>query len=249
MSGHNKWANIKARKGAQDAKRGKHFTKVAKEIIVAARLSGADPDHNPRLRNAIAAARELNMPGDNIKRAIARGTGADGGAAIEEVMFEGFGHSGVAILVEAQTDNRNRTAGEIRHIFGKYAGNMGVPGSASRNFKREGQIIIPAPQTTEEKLMDMAIEGGAEDVQNEGENFIVVTAFETLNQVTEALTKAGLQPASVKPVYTPVITVAVHGDQAKSVLKLLDALEDNDDVANVWCNFDIDDKELEAMDS
>jgi YebC/PmpR family DNA-binding regulatory protein len=249
MSGHNKWANIKARKGAQDAKRGKHFTKVAKEIIVAAKLAGTDPDNNPRLRTAIQAARELNMPGDNIKRAIARGTGADGGAAIEEVMFEGFGHSGVAILVEAQTDNRNRTAGEIRHIFGKYAGNMGVPGSASRNFKREGQIIIPASQTTEDKLMEMAIDAGADDVQNDGENFIVVTAFESFNQVAESLAKGGLHPTSVKPVFTPVLTVAVQGDQAKSVLKLLDALEDNDDVANVWCNFDIDDKELEDLET
>lgn len=247
MSGHNKWANIKARKGAQDAKRGKMFTKVAKEIIVASRLAGADPDHNPRLRTAIAAARELNMPGDNIKRAIARGSGAEGGAAIDEVLFEGFGHSGAAIMVEAQTDNRNRTTGEIRHIFGKYAGNLGVPGSASRNFKREGHITIPASQTTEDKLMELAIDAGAEDVQNDGENFIVVTTFESYNQVSEALVKSGLRPTSARPVYTPVITVLLHGDQAKSVLKLLDALEDNDDVANVWCNFDIDDKELEAL--
>lgn len=249
MSGHNKWANIKARKGAQDAKRGKHFTKVAKEIIVAAKLAGGDPDHNPRLRNAIAAARELNMPGDNIKRAIARGTGAEGVLTIEEVLFEGFGHSGVAILVEAQTDNRNRTTGEIRHIFGKYAGNMGVPGCASRNFKREGHITIPASQTNEEKLMEIAIESGAEDVQNDGDTFTVVTTFESLNQVAEALTKSGLQPSSVKPVYTAVLTVPVSGDSAKSVLKLLDALEDNDDVASVWCNFDIDDKELEDLET
>ncbi|MCX7830839.1 MAG: YebC/PmpR family DNA-binding transcriptional regulator, partial [Acidobacteria bacterium] len=158
MSGHNKWANIKARKGAQDAKRGKMFTKVAKEIIVAARLGGGDPEHNPRLRNAIQAAREINMPNDNIKRAILRGTGAEGGEAIEEVLFEGFGPSGVAIMVEAQTDNRNRTTGEIRHIFTKYGGSLGVPGSASRTFKREGHIIIPMSQTTEDKIMELAIE-------------------------------------------------------------------------------------------
>ncbi len=247
MSGHNKWANIKARKGAQDAKRGKMFTKVAKEIIVAARLGGGDPENNPRLRNAMQAAREINMPNDNIKRAIARGTGAEGGASIEEVLFEGFGPSGVAIMVEVQTDNRNRTTGELRHIFTKYGGNLGVPGCAIRNFKREGHITIPSSTISEEKLMELAIEAGADDVINDGENFIVVAPFENFNQVAESLTKSGVKPTSVKAVFTPQLTVKIEGDHARSLLKLLDALEDNDDVANVWANFDIDDKELEAM--
>lgn len=247
MSGHNKWANIKARKGAQDAKKGKMFTKVTKEIIVAARLGGGDPDNNPRLRNAIQAGREINMPNENIKRAIARGTGSESGATIEEVLFEGFGPSGVAIIVEVQTDNRNRTAGEIRHIFTKYGGSLGVPGSAARNFKREGHIIIPMSQTTEDKLMELAIDAGAEDIQNDGQNFTVVASFETFNQVAESIVKNGLKPTAVKPVYTPQVSVHLEGDPARSLLKMLDALEDNDDVANVWANFDIDDKELESL--
>lgn len=247
MSGHNKWANIKARKSAQDAKRGKLFTKVAKEIIVAAKLGGGDPENNPRLRNAIQAAREINMPNENIKRAIMRGIGAEAGEAIEEILFEGFGPQGVAIMVEAQTDNRNRTTGEIRHIFTKYGGSLGVPGCAMRNFKREGHILIPKDQISEEKLMELAIECGAEDVLTEQDNFIVVASFETFNQVADSLIKNGLKPSAVKPVYTPQITVRVEGESAKTLLKLLDALEDNDDVANVWSNFEMDDKELEAI--
>lgn len=247
MSGHNKWANIKARKSAQDAKRGKLFTKVAKEIIVAAKLGGGDPENNPRLRNAIQAAREINMPNENIKRAIMRGIGAEAGEAIEEILFEGFGPQGVAIMVEAQTDNRNRTTGEIRHIFTKYGGSLGVPGCAMRNFKREGHILIPKDQISEEKLMELAIECGAEDVLTEQDNFIVVASFETFNQVADSLIKNGIKPSAVKPVYTPQITVRVEGESAKTLLKLLDALEDNDDVANVWSNFEMDDKELEAI--
>lgn len=249
MSGHNKWANIKARKGSQDAKRGKMFTKIAKEIIIAARLGGGDPDGNPRLRSAIQAGRAINMPNDNIKRAISRGTGAEGDTQIEEVMFEGFGNAGVALMVEAQTDNRNRTTGEIRHLFSKYAGNMGVPGCASRNFQRRGEITVPAEGLTEDKVMEAAIEAGAEDVENNGDSFTVVTTFETLNAVNDALTKAGIPTTEFKPVYFPVLTVKLNADQARSVLKLVDALEDNDDVAHVWANFDIDDKDLEAFES
>jgi YebC/PmpR family DNA-binding regulatory protein len=249
MSGHNKWANIKARKGSQDAKRGKMFTKIAKEIIVAARLSGADPDNNPRLRAAIQAGRAINMPNDNIKRAIARGAGADGADAIEEVLFEGFGTAGVAILVEAQTDNRNRTTGEIRHLFAKYNGNMGVQGCAIRNFQRQGQITIPAEGLTEEKVFEAALEAGADDVQSEEDTFVVLTAFENLNTVTDNLQKAGIPVSESRPVYNAVLTVKMAGDHAKGLLKLIDALEDNDDVANVWANFDIDDKDLEAFEA
>lgn len=249
MSGHNKWANIKARKGSQDAKRGKMFTKIAKEIIVAARLGGPDPDNNPRLRAAIQAGRAINMPNDNIKRAIARGTGADGGEAIEEILFEGFGTGGVAIMVEVQTDNRNRTTGEIRHLFSKYGGNMGVPGCASRNFQRQGQITVSGEGLTEEKVFEAAIEAGAEDVQRDGETYTVITTFESLNSVNDALIKAGLPVTGSRPAYVPLLTVHLQGDQVKGLLKLMDALEDNDDVASVWANFDIDDKDLEAFEA
>jgi len=247
MSGHSKWANIKARKGSQDARRGKMFTKIAKEIIIAAKLGGGDPDGNPRLRSAIQAGRAINMPNDNIKRAIARGTGAEGDMQIEEVVFEGFGSAGVALMVEATTDNRNRTTGEIRHIFSKYNGNMGVPGCASRNFQRRGEITVPAEGLTEDKVMEVAIEAGADDVLNDGDTFTVVTTFESLNSVNDAVQKAGLPVNASKPVYAPVLTVKLTADQARSLLKLMDALEDNDDVANVWANFDIDDKDLEAI--
>jgi YebC/PmpR family DNA-binding regulatory protein len=247
MSGHSKWANIKARKGAQDARRGHMFTKTAKEIIIAARLGGGDPDGNPRLRSAIQAARAINMPNDNIKRAIQRGTGELAGETLEEILYEGYGPSGVAILVEATSDNRNRTTGEIRHLFSKYGGNLGVSGAVSRFFVRQGEITIPAEGLTEEKVFEAAIEAGAEDVRNEGETFIVITAFEDLNTVAGALTKAGIPIQKVEPVYNPTLTVALKGENAKGLLKLIDALEENDDVAHVWANFDIDEKDLEAF--
>jgi YebC/PmpR family DNA-binding regulatory protein len=249
MSGHNKWANIKARKGSQDAKRGKTFTKIAKEIIIAARLHGGDPDANSRLRNAILAGRAINMPNDNIKRAIQRGTGELGGETIEEATYEGYGPSGVAILVEVTTDNRNRTTGEIRHLFSKYGGNLGVQGCVARIFSRQGQITLPAEGLSEEKVFEAAIEAGAEDIQNNGDSFLVVTKFEDLNIVADALEKAGIKPSSVEPAYVANLTVQIAGDHAKGLLKLMDALEDNDDVAKVWANFDIDDKELEALEA
>lgn len=247
MSGHNKWANIKARKGSQDAKRGKMFTKIAKEIIISAKLGGGDPDGNPRLRAAIQAGRAINMPNDNIKRAIARGTGAEAGESYEEVLFEGFGPAGIAILVEAQTENRNRTTGEIRHLFSKYGGNLGVPGCAARMFVRQGQITIPSEGLSEEKVFEAAIEAGAEDVQRDEDAYVVTTKFEDLIPVNEALQKLGLPVASSKAVYAPTMTTSLAGDQAKGLLKLIDALEDNDDVAAVWANFDISDSELEAF--
>ena len=250
MSGHSKWANIKARKGSQDSKRGKQFTKIAKEIIIAARLHGGDPDANSRLRNAILSGRAINMPNDNIKRAIQRGTGELGGETIEEVTYEGYGPSGVAILVEATTDNRNRTTGEIRHLFSKYGGNLGVPGCVARIFSRQGQITLSgAGGLTEEKAFEAAIEAGAEDVQSDEDGFLIITKFEAMNAVADALNAAGLKPTSVEAVYIPTTTVHMAGDHAKGLLKLMDFLEDNDDVAKVWANFDIDDKELEALEA
>lgn len=245
MSGHNKWANIKARKGSQDAKRGKMFTKTAKEIIISAKLGGGDPDGNARLRAAIQAGRAINMPNENIKRAIARGTGADGDTQIEEVIYEGFGPNGVAILVEGTTDNRNRTTGEIRHTFAKYGGNLGLQGCVARMFQRQGQITIPAEGLTEEKVFEAAIEAGADDVQREDEDFAIYTKVEELHIVNDALAKAGLTASAVKAVYTPTMVTQLAGDHAKGLLKLMDALEDNDDVQDVWANFDIDDKDLE----
>ncbi len=247
MSGHNKWANIKARKGSQDAKRGKMFTKTAKEIIISAKLGGGDPDGNARLRAAIQAARALNMPNDNIKRAIARGTGAEGDTQIEEVIYEGFGPNGVAILVEGTTDNRNRTTGEVRHIFSKYGGNLGLQGCVARMFVRQGEITIPAEGLSEDKVFEAAIEAGADDVEREDEAFMIYTKFEDMHPVNEALAKAGMPVASVRAVYTPTVTTKLAGDQGRGLLKLIDALEDNDDVQNVWANFDMDEKDMEAF--
>ncbi len=247
MSGHSKWANIKARKGLQDAKRGKMFTKLAKEIIIAARLGGADPDGNPRLRVAIQAAKAINMPNENIKRAIQRGAGSQDGEAIEEVIYEGYGPSGVAILVEATTDNRNRTSGEMRHIFSKFGGNLGVTGCVARLFERKGRITVPAEGNSEEKTFDAAIEAGAEDVESEEKFFLIYTRFEELNTVVQELEKGGIQCTAFSPVFLPVTTTHVAADKARGLLKLIDALEDNDDTANVWSNFDIDDSDLEVL--
>ena len=247
MSGHSKWANIKARKGAQDARRGNMFTKIAKEIIIAAKLGGGDPDGNARLRSAIMAARAVNMPNDNIKRAVQRGTGEIGGENIEEVIYEGFGPQGVAILVETTTDNRNRTTGEIRHLFTKYGGNLGVSGAVARIFERKGYVTLPSEGLTEEKIFDVAIDAGADDISQEEGNFLVTTPFEQMHAVSDALQKAGFQVSTVKPVYEPTTSVHVDGDHAKGLLKLMSALEDNDDVSNVWANFDIDDKDMEAF--
>jgi YebC/PmpR family DNA-binding regulatory protein len=223
------------------------FTKIAKEIIIATRLGGADPDGNPRLRAAIQAGRAINMPNDNIKRAISRGTGAEGGETIDEVIYEGYGPQGVAILVEATTDNRHRTTGEIRHIFSKFGGNMGVQGSVARIFERQGQIIIPGEGLSEDKVFEAAIEAGADDIQSDEGEFTVTTSFEDLHQVADSLQKAGLAVSSIKAIYVPSTTVKLAGEQTRGLLKLIDNLEDNDDVANVWANFDIDEKDLEAF--
>jgi YebC/PmpR family DNA-binding regulatory protein len=245
MSGHSKWANIKARKGSQDAKRGNMFTKIAKEIIIAARLGGGDPDGNPRLRAAMQAGRAINMPNDNIKRAIARGTGAEGETQIEEVIYEGFGPNGVAILVEGTTDNRNRTTGEIRHTFSKYGGNLGVQGCVARMFTRQGLVIVQGEGITEEKVFEAAIEAGADDMEREDDAFYIYTKFEDLHPVNEALSKAGLPVTSVKAIYSPTMTTRLAADQGRGLLKLIDTLEDNDDVQNVWANFDMDEKDME----
>jgi YebC/PmpR family DNA-binding regulatory protein len=246
MSGHSKWATIKHKKAALDAKRGKMFTTIIKEIMIAAR-NGGDPDANPRLRTAITAAKAVSMPNDNIKRAIMRGTGELEGGMIEEFTYEGYGPAGVAIIVEVATDNKNRTVSEIRHAFSKNGGNMGEQGSVAWMFDRKGQIILEGENLNEDELMNLVLESGADDLRQDGETWEVLTAPEALTGVQEALEKAKIAMAQAKLAMIPKNTIQVEGANAKGLLKLLDALEEHDDVQNVFSNADIDEKEMEAL--
>ncbi|HWQ53870.1 MAG TPA: YebC/PmpR family DNA-binding transcriptional regulator [Bryobacteraceae bacterium] len=246
MSGHSKWATIKHKKAATDAKRGKAFTRIIKEITIAAR-SGGDPDANPRLRTAVLAAKAVSMPADNIKKAIMRGTGELEGGQIEEVMFEGYGPGGSAVLVSVATDNRNRTVSEIRHMFSKNGGNLGGEGSVAWMFERKSQIMIPAEKTTEEDLMNITLDAGADDIRNDGDSWEVLSPVEAHFAVLDALQKAKLEPTSSQVAMIPKNLVKVEGKNADQVLRLVEALEDHEDVQNVYSNFDIDEKELEAM--
>src|SRR5262245_18615403 len=246
MSGHSTWHSIKHKKGALDAKRGKLFTKVIREMTIAARLGGGDPDSNPRLRTAVDKAKASNMPADNIKRAIQKGTGELEGSTYEEMVLEAYGPGGVAILVEGSTDNRNRTVCEIRHIFTKNGGNLGGAGSVSYLFKPKGVITIGSAKTTEDKLMEIALEAGADDIKAEGEAFEVWTSQGAFEGVVKAVKAAGIDPDSAEVGKYADTHVALEGGKAQQMLKLIEALEDHDDVQNVWANFDISDKEMEA---
>jgi YebC/PmpR family DNA-binding regulatory protein len=246
MSGHSKWASIKHKKGALDAKRGKTFTKIIREMSIAARLGGGDPNSNPRLRTAVDKAKAVNMPADNIKRAIQKGTGELEGAAYEEITLEGYGPGGVAILVEGTSDNRNRTVAEIRHVFTKNGGNLGGAGSVSYMFKPRGFIAIAKDKVDEEKLMDLALEAGAEDIVPSGEVFEVYTSPNSYEAVLAAVKKAGIEPEEAQIGKYAENTITLEGVKAQQMLKLIEALEESDDVQNVWANFDISDKELEA---
>ncbi|MFB3778533.1 MAG: YebC/PmpR family DNA-binding transcriptional regulator [Bryobacteraceae bacterium] len=246
MSGHSKWATIKHKKAATDAKRGKAFTRIIKEIMIAAR-SGGDPDANPRLRTAILAAKAVSMPSDNIKRAIMRGTGELEGGQIEEVMFEGYGPGGAAVLVQVATDNRNRTVSEIRHVFSKYGGNLGELGSVAWMFDRKSQILIDAEKATEEKLMDVVLDAGADDLRSEGSHWEVISPPDMHEKVLEAVHKAGIETTSAQIAMIPKNMIKLEGKNAGSMLKLAEALEEHDDVQNVYSNFDIDEKEMEAL--
>jgi YebC/PmpR family DNA-binding regulatory protein len=237
MSGHSKWATIKHKKAALDAKRGKLFTRLIKEITIAAR-NGGDPDSNPRLRTAILAAKAVSMPADNIKRAIQRGTGEIEGGAIEEILFEGYGPGGVAIMVAAATDNRNRTVSEIRHLFSKHGGNLGELGSVGWMFERKSQILIDKDKATEDQLMELALEAGADDVKLEGEHWEILSAPESHHAVLEALEKAGIPTASAEIGMIPKNLVEVDPRNIPGVMKLMEALEDHDDVQNVYTNAD-----------
>ncbi|MBM3745661.1 MAG: YebC/PmpR family DNA-binding transcriptional regulator [Acidobacteria bacterium] len=246
MSGHSKWATIKHKKAALDAKRGRAFTRVIKEISIAAR-SGGDPDANPRLRTAILAAKAASMPADNIKRAVQRGTGELEGGQIEEVIFEGYGPGGTGILVEVATDNRNRTVAEIRHLFSKYGGKLGEQGSVSRLFERRSQILIAQEKATEEQLMELVLDAGAEDIRNDGVNWEIVSPTEAHESVVNAIHEAGLETVSAQVAMVPMTSIRLEGKDAQQMLKLSEVLEDHDDVQNVYANFDIDEKVMEAL--
>lgn len=246
MSGHSKWATIKHKKAAADAKRGKAFTRLIKEITIAAR-NGGDPDANPRLRTAIAAAKAESMPADNIKRAIMRGTGELEGTHIEEVTFEGYGPGGAAVLVQVATDNRNRTVSEIRHIFSKQGGNLGEQGSVAWMFDRKSQVLIEQEKAAEDDLMAIALEAGAEDLRSDGTNWEVISPPEVHDAVVEALQKAGVETVAAQINMLPKNTVKLEGKNAGGMLRLAEALEEHDDVQNVYSNFDIDEKEMEAL--
>ena len=246
MSGHSKWHSIKHKKGAIDAKRGKAFSKLIKELTVAARVGGGDPGGNPRLRKAMDDAKALNMPKDTMTNAIKRGTGEIAGAAIEDVTYEGYGPGGVAVFIEAQTDNRTRTVAEVRHIFSKNGGNLGENGSVSWMFQKKGSIVLDKSSTDEEKIMELALDAGAEDVGGDEVAWEVISAPEDFNTVLASITNAGLEPLSAEVVMRPTNSVHVTGAAAQQVLRLMEALEDHDDVANVSANFDIPAEEMEA---
>ncbi|MBW1712833.1 MAG: YebC/PmpR family DNA-binding transcriptional regulator [Deltaproteobacteria bacterium] len=239
MSGHSKWSTIKRKKGAADAKRGKVFTRLIKEITVAARMGGGDPVGNSRLRTAIANAKAQNMPKDNIDRAIKKGTGELAGVTYEEVIYEGYAPGGVAVLVEALTDNKNRTVSDVRYTFGKFGGSLGGANSVAYLFAKKGQLTFAQEGVDEEQLMETALEAGAEDVRDEDEVFEVITEPGDLESVREALTEAGMEPESAELAMIPSTTVALDAKQAASLFKLLDAFDELDDVQNVWSNAEL----------
>jgi YebC/PmpR family DNA-binding regulatory protein len=246
MSGHSKWATIKHKKAALDAKRGKAFTRLIKEITIAAR-NGGDPDGNPRLRTAILAAKAVSMPADNIKKAIMRGTGELEGGQIEEVMFEGYGPGGAAVLVNVATDNRNRTVSEIRHAFSKNGGNMGEQGSVAWMFERKSQMFVPADKISEDALMGIVLDAGGEDLRQDGEQWEILSPPEAHEAVLKALEANGLTPEEAAIAMVPKNLVKLEGKNASAMVRLNEALEDHDDVQSVYANFDIDEEELEAL--
>ncbi|SRR5579875_368721 len=246
MSGHSKWATIKHKKAATDARRGKIFTKLIRELTIAARVGGGDPNTNPRLRTAIAAAKNENMPNDNIERAIQRGTGALEGESLEEVMFEGYGPGGVGVLVQVVTSNRNRAVSEIRHLFSKNGGNLAETGAVGWMFSRKGDIVVPKELADEDKMMGIVLDAGAEDLRDDGSAWEVVSPPEAMEKVRDALVAAGITPSSAEVSWLPQNYVKLTGSQAQQMLRMVEALEEHDDVQHVYANFDIDEKELQA---
>jgi YebC/PmpR family DNA-binding regulatory protein len=245
MSGHSKWSNIQRRKGAQDQKRGKIFTKVSKEITTAARIGGGDPSGNARLRKALDLAKANNMPADNVERAIKKGTGELEGVVYEEILYEGYGPEGVAVVCECMTENRNRTVADVRHLFSKFNGNLGQDGCVAWMFDKVGLIVLDKSRTTEDQLMEIALEAGADDIKEEADTFEVITPLDAFDAVCEAITSAGIEYQSAEITRIPQNTVKLEGKPAQTMLKLYFHLDDHDDVQNVYANFDIDDEIME----
>jgi YebC/PmpR family DNA-binding regulatory protein len=246
MSGHSKWATIKHKKGALDAKRGKIFTKLIKEITIAAR-NGGDPDSNPRLRTAIAAAKAENMPADNIKRAIQKGTGELPGSTYEEAVYEGYGPGGVALILEITTDNKNRTLSEIRHILSKHGGNLGANGCVAWMFHKKGYVVVEKDKADEGSLLELVTEAGAEDMTEDGGNWEIFSPPSEFHQVVDKLKTAGITPAAAEVSMIPQSYVKLSGKEANQMLRLMEELEDHDDVQHVYANFDIEEAEIHAL--
>ncbi|MGB8506799.1 MAG: YebC/PmpR family DNA-binding transcriptional regulator [Pyrinomonadaceae bacterium] len=246
MSGHSKWHTIKHKKGALDAKRGKVFTKLIKEIAVAARVGGGDPDANARLRKAVSDAKGSNMPNDTIARAIRRGTGEEEGVSYEEITYEGYGPGGVAVMVDSMTDNRNRTVAEIRHIFGKNGGNLGTSGAVNWMFEKKGYIVVEKSAKPEDELFEIVTDAGAEDLRDDEDNFEIITSPEEFDAVLDAVKRAGIEPQAAEVEMLPKEYKKLEGAEAKQMLKLMESLEDHDDVQKVSANFDISEADMEG---
>ncbi|MBI4487298.1 MAG: YebC/PmpR family DNA-binding transcriptional regulator [Acidobacteria bacterium] len=246
MSGHSKWASIKHKKGAADAKRGKIFTRLIKELTVAARAGGGDPDMNPRLRTIIADAKAENMPAENIKRAIRRGTGEEPGVSYEEAQYEAYGPGGAAVIMDVLTDNKNRTVGELRHLLTKHGGTLAETNAVAWMFAKRGYIVIEKSKADEETLMAAALDAGADDLRDDGDNWEVLTTPEAFPAVHEAVKKLGIETASAEIAMVPQNYIKLEGKTAQSMLRLMEALDELDDIRHVWSNFDIEEKEIEA---
>jgi YebC/PmpR family DNA-binding regulatory protein len=246
MSGHSKWHTIKHKKGAADAKRGKVFTRIIKELTVAARAGGGDADSNPRLRTIIAEAKSVNMPADNIKRAIRRGTGEEPGMTYDEVMYEGYGPGGAAVLIDTLTDNRNRTVGELRHMLSKHGGNLGESNSVAWMFEKKGYIVVGKNKANEEQLMAAALDAGADDMRDDGDSWEIFSAPDAYAAVLEAVKGLSIEPDAAELSMVPQNYIKLEGKVAQQMVKLMDALDEHDDVRQVWSNFDIEEKEIEA---
>jgi YebC/PmpR family DNA-binding regulatory protein len=246
MSGHSKWASIKHKKGALDAKRGKIFSRIIKELTVAARTGGGDPDMNPRLRTVIADAKAENMPADNIKRAIRRGTGEEPGVSYEEAQYEAYGPGGAAVIMDVLTDNKNRTVGELRHLLTKHGGNLAETNAVAWMFTKRGYIVVPKSQAKEDDLMSAVLDAGGDDLRDDEDNWEVLSSPETFPQVLDAVKKLGIKPAAAEISMLPQNYLKLEGKAAQQMLRLMDALDEHDDIRHVWSNFDIEEKEIEA---
>ena len=245
MSGHSKWHTIKHKKGAADAKRGKVFTRIIKELTIAARNGGGDPDSNPRLRTIIAEAKANNMPGDNIKRAIRRGTGEEPGVSYEEAQYEGYGPGGAAVIIDVLTDNKNRTVGELRHMLTKYGGNLAETNAVAWMFTKRGYIVVPKGKADEDTLMSAVLDAGGDDLRDDDDNWEVLSSVDAYQAVLDAVKGLGIEPAAAEITMLPQNYLKLEGKQAQQMVKLMDVLDDHDDVRQVWSNFDIEEKEIE----